>query len=483
MGRRAATTDLDDRTLKSLAKKPPPDKRVVKWDSIQSHFGLRITENGAMSFVVVKRMKGVTTPVVRVLGSYPGMALADARKQARKVLEQIGDGIDPKKLEKAKREEAARKGKDTFAAVAGDFIAKHVSQKRSAKEATRVINLYLVSTFGPRQIGEITRDDVNTLLDDIEAGKFKTKDGRKLGGPVMADHVLAALRKLMNWHATKRSTFNSPIVVGMARTSPKKRARKRILTDDEIRALWAVLDEWDIEATKAARKAGQKGEAADVFGALVRNLLVTAQRREEVAGMKHAELEGPLWTIPADRHKTGEEAGAKLVPLPKTALATIAKVPKVDGSDLVFTTNGEEPFSGFSKAKRQLDAAMLEKLRAVFIDRKNNVMLAKLNELPKLWEAAANGDKAARAKLKTAWWTLHDLRRTGKTLMGKGKVPANISERVLGHVIKGVEGTYDLYEYLDEKREAVEQLERQILLIVDPPSGDNVVPMKRRKRA
>jgi integrase len=469
---------LTDRALKAL-RAAPPGKRVVTWDAVQPHLGIRVTENGAKSFIVVKRMAGVPAPVVHVLGAYPALQLIDARKNARTVLGQIVEGVNPKKHEKAKREEATRKGKDTFEAVAKDFIAKHISKSRNPVEAERVVNLYLVPTFGQRQVRDIKRREIAELLDDIERGAFQTKDGRKLGGPVMADHVLAALRKLLNWHAARDDDFASPIVKGMARTKPKERARDRTLTDDEIRALWATLDERDADAAKAAKTAGEKDGATDIFAGLVRTLLLTAQRREEVSQLARAEIDGAgLWTIPGERNKSKKPS---LVPLNKDAVATIKAQAQVDDCDLVFTTNGKTPFSGFSKAKRQIDVVMLDKLRAVATERKDTAWLAKLNEIPKLWEAAANGDKKAQLKLKRLWWTLHDLRRTGKTLMARAGVRPDISERVLGHVLKGVEGVYDRHDYVAEKKEALEKLATMVTQIANPTTDRKVVPLRRKR--
>jgi integrase len=282
----------------------------------------------------------------------------------------------------------------------------------------------------------------------------------------------------MNWHAARDESYISPIVKGMARTKPKQRARKRVLTDEEIRALWAVLDDWDEEATAAARKAGHTNETANVFGALVRCLFLSAQRRDEVAAMARAELDGSLWTIPASRHKTGDGAGAKIVPLSRLTLAVVAKVGRVDKCDLVFTTNGKTPYSGFSKGKRELDEAMLTKLRADATERHDEAALARADEVALLLVAARKGDKKARGKLNSAWWTLHDLRRTGKTLMARAGVSAFDSERVLGHAIAGVEGVYDRYDYLEEKRRALEALAGIITQIATAKPAD-VVPFIR----
>ena len=131
--------------------------------------------------------------------------------------------------------------------------------------------------IGKLGIYEVRRSHVIKMLDEIEDEN----------GPVMADRTLAYLRKAFNWYATRDDQFNVPVVRGMARVKPKERARTRVLSDDEIRIIWPVLGE------------------AGTFGALVKMLLLTAQRRDEVAHMSRKEIgQDGIWTIPAERYKT-----------------------------------------------------------------------------------------------------------------------------------------------------------------------------------
>ena len=139
--------------------------------------------------------------------------------------------------------------------------------------------------------------------------------------------------------------------------------------------------------------------------------------------------EDGIWTIPAERYKTKRP---NFVPLSKAALAVIAAQPKIDGCDYVFPSRAKTPFSGFGKSKAKLDKAVLAAMK------KQAKKGAKVEPIPN--------------------WTLHDLRRTAKTLMARAGVRPDISERVLGHVIAGVEGTYDRHSYADEKRDALEKL-------------------------
>jgi integrase len=125
----------------------------------------------------------------------------------------------------------------------------------------------------------------------------------------------------------------------MARIKPKERARTRVLSDEEIRIIWPVLDE------------------VGTFGALAKALLLTAQRRDEVAQMSRKEIgEDAIWKIPAERYKTKR---SNSIPLSKAALAVINAQPKIDDCDYVFPSRAKTPFSGFGKSKAALDKVVL----------------------------------------------------------------------------------------------------------------------------
>lgn len=235
--------------------------------------------------------------------------------------------------------------------------------------------------------------------------------------PVMADRTLAYVRKAFRWWATRDDDFTPPIVPGMARTKPKDRARERILTDAEIRRVWTV----------ATTQPGP-------FPAFVRFLLLTAARRKEAASMTWQEIDGSDWTLPASRNK----AKVELVrPLSKSALAAIKPFQR-DG--YVFSTDdGKTPISGFSKFKAAFDKA--------------------------------SG---------TSGWSLHDLRRTARSLLSRAGVNSDIAERCLGHVIGGVRGVYDRHEYHAEKRKAFEALASLLDRILKPAS--NVTDIAGRRK-
>ena len=162
------------------------------------------------------------------------------------------------------------------------------------------------------------------------------------------------------------------------------------------------------------------------FGPLVKLLLLTAQRREEVAGIERAELdlEKGIWAMPREKAKNNR---AHTVQLSTAALNVLNSIPKIGGR-FVFTVTGTAPVSGFSRAKRRLDAAMLATKRDEFG--------ADCEPIPH--------------------WTLHDLRRTATTGMAQLNIPPHVVDKVLNHIsgtIRGVAAVYNRFEYLDERRQ------------------------------
>ena len=321
----------------------------------------------------------------------------------------------------------------TVSNVLDDFVTRYVRNKerplRSAGHIESAFNRLVKPRIGKLGVYEIRRSHIAEMLDRIEDEM----------GPVMADRCRAYLRKAMSWYAERDDQFNltAAFVRVKPRADPKERARKRVLSDEEIRAIWPAL--------------GQSG----TFGAFVKMLLLSAQRRDEVARMTYKEIgEDGIWTIPADRYKTKRP---NHVPLSKAALGVIEAQPKIDGCDYIFASRAGTPFSAFGKSKAKLDKAVLAAIKTQV--KKG----AKVQPLPN--------------------WTLHDLRRTAKTLMVRAGVRPDISERVLGHVIAGVEGTYDRHSYADEKRDALEKLATMIERILNPLPLNVETLGERRMRA
>jgi integrase len=379
------------------AKAEPGAERTIYWDDDLPGFGLQVTAAGHKSFVCQYRAGKRS----RRLAIKATLKLGEARKEARAVLGSVAKGHDPL----AERRKEQGEATNTLRAVADSYFGREGKKLRTAGDRQATLARLVYPKLGTRQIGDIKRSEIVRLLDHIE-------DER---GPVMADRTLAYLRRVFTWHAGRSDDFRSPIVRGMARTKPAERAGDRILSDDEIKAVWAAA-----------------GNMNNAFGPLVRFILLTAARRNEAAHMRRSEWAGDTWTIPAVRNKGKRD---HVVPLSKTAQAILSALPVIGEGRFVFSHDGKRPVGGFSKFK-----AKLEKVSGV------------------------------------TRWGLHDLRRTARSLMSRAGVNSDIAERCLGHVIGGVRGVYDRHEYLEEKRLAFAALAAQIERILNPQ--ENVVPLR-----
>jgi integrase len=313
-----AKRPLTDRTIRAL-KPAPAGKRRLVWDAQVPGLGLRVTDTGAKTFVLVIRYPGDPNPTPRALGTYGAMTLEAARTRGREWLVAISNGIDPKVREAARRA-------DSLQAIADAYL-KRESQLRTINQRRAILERLVLPRFGARPIEDIRKGEIVALLDRIE----------DKNGPAMAQYTLATLRRLFTWHAGRSDDFRSPIVRGMGRVKPSEQRRQRVLDDDEIRALWRAA-----EATPG------------VFGYFVQFLLLTAVRRNEAAGMRRSEVVGDDWIIPPQRYKTNLEL---VIPLSSAAKAVLAKVPQISSSDFVFTTDGKVPISGFSRFKQAFDQA------------------------------------------------------------------------------------------------------------------------------
>ena len=375
-----------------VRKAPLPEKpnQLELWDSGCPGLMFKVSFGGARTFFAVRYVAGKAR--MQKLGRFPILSLADARVAARKFL------ADP---------DAALKqaGTDTFEQVLDKFVLRHIKAKglRSARgyEARLRQNCKI---WYDRPFEEIRRRDVVALLDQVED---------KVSASA-ADLLLAHISKLCNWYAIRSDDYQTPIIRGMKRHKPK--ARKRKLTDDEIRALWKLT--------------------ADLgcYGALVRMLLLTGQRRAKIAHMNWTDLSSDgVWTIPKE---PGEKGNAGVLILPKAALEIIQARRRVTNSPYVFS-NSDAAFNQWSAHKLALDL-----------------------------------------QLKIAPWVLHDCRRTARTLMSRAKVPREHAARVLGHSVgKPIEGVYDQFDYTEEMALALAKLADLVNAIIDPPA-DNVISLR-----
>jgi integrase len=405
---------------------PEPARDLFLWDSKVPGFGVRVYPSGKRMYVFQYRTKGRQQRRVAI-GLHGPFTIDKAREAAADLYEAVRKGRDPADEQKS----TARRAPDRIETVIDEFMQRHMTGKMRAQsyiDDTRAIfDNHVLPHWRGREIKTIARRDVIELLDLIvDAGK-----------PVAANRTLAAVRKLFNWALQRGIIEASP--VALVEMPGAERKRERTLAPDEIRALWAAA-----------------GEIGYPFGPFFRIALATGQRREEVAGMRWAHIDESerIWTLPSEMTKA---ARAHVVPLSPLALEILAEAKEMANQlfakpenakvpAYIFTTRGDRPISGYSKAKARLDRVV-----------------------------AAARSAAGLTDLEP--WTIHDLRRTVGTGLGKLGVSRFIISRVLNHADRTVTGIYDRYEYLDEKRHALEAWGQYLENLI-APSGANVVLLR-----
>ena len=388
-----ATRTLTDKFVQNL-KSAPAGKRVEYWDKIVHTFGVRVTDKGAKTYVVYTRFPGSRIPTRRRIGNASKVSLIEARKKARKWIEQIELGNDPRDQERAARAEKSRQKKNSFGMVAEDWFNIVLKSQRKGFEVESDVRREFMKPWGKRPITSITEDEIAAL---IMAKAAKT--------PGQARNLLGYAKRLFRWAVGRRSIYglsHSPAVLLRAEDLiGKKTIRRRVLSDEEIRLVWSAAD-----ATEYP------------YGPLFKMLLLTGQRKSEVGDARWSEfdLTKKLWTIPAERMKMDS---AHVVPLAEDVVALLAALPRFAGGDYVWsTTFGATPVNGFSKAKERLDKML----------------------------------PAAMGKAGTPW-VIHDLRRTMRTGLSALPIADRVRELMIAHAQPGMHQIYDQYSYLPEKRD------------------------------
>jgi integrase len=395
-------------TKLSVARiKPPKSGRLEVWDSTLPAFGLRITSAGARSYVVALRKPGAKHPSRIKVGEANRMALADARERARELM------ADPGALE-AREQAKADDADTTVATVAEEFIRRHVlanRRERSAKDAAAQLRREFVAYHRDQPIRGIGRRDILEALDRVT----------DRGHAITANRLLANLRKFFGWCMDRDIIAASP-VAGIKRPA-KERSRDRVLENAEIAAIWSACDAMGYP-----------------FGPFVKLLIVTAQRRDEVAHMAwpDIDLDKRLWTLPREIVKSDR---AHEVPLSDLALEIIADLPRI-GEGWAFPANrvsSANPISGFSKFKVKLDQL----------------------------SGVEN-------------WRLHDLRRSAASGMARLGQPPHLVAALLNHApaaTMGVTAVYNRHRYGDEKRAALDAWGLEVARIIER-GGAEVIALR-----
>jgi integrase len=420
--------------------KPPAEKAVTYWDNQCPGFGLRITSRNRRTWLAMYRVQGKA--VMETLGTMAETpSVANARDRARASMTRAREGINPADERREEEKRAAKAAVQaaakavTFGEVAERFLHEHVerdSAPKYAREVRRILNHDVLPRWKETPVREIGRHEVNDLLDAKAASRERQRAGTRDGAAVQANRTLTRLRTLFRWAADMDLVDADP-TVGV-RQRVKEKARDRALDDSEIRLFWSGA-----------------GKLGWPFGPLFKLLLLTAQRRDEVGGMRWSEIDidKQTWTIPRERAKSDR---AHVVHLPAPAIEIIEALPRT--GELVFSATGTTAVSGYSRAKVRIDKLM----------------------------TAASGDPEAEI----APWILHDLRRTATTGMAGLGIAPHVVDKILNHsagTIRGVAAVYNRHAYLDERKAALEAWGRRLMTLVRPKTAPNNIVAMDRARA
>jgi integrase len=415
---------LTDRFLASLTVQEGRKDRLV-FDTACPGLGVRMTAKGTRTFIAQWTDPATRHKVREPLGVWGSLTIDQAREAARARLGAVAKGIDPKAERLHRRAEAERERAETaltFDALIDEWKALHLTHRRPryAAEAERAIRSGL-PTLLKRPAARISRGDAVNALDQIV----------KAGKAVTAGRMMAYARACFAWGKRRGKVPENPFAE--LPISAGATERERVLSDTEIAEVWGAADTLGYP-----------------FGPFYKLMILTLQRREEVAGMRWSEIADDLsrWTLPGSRMKNGKPHD---VHLSEAARAVLRSIPRVEECDLAFTTtayrasapdaapNGKRkaeprPISGFSQGKRYLDVA-IGKARS---------------------QAATRAGHQAEPM---APWRVHDLRRTGVTTLAALGFDSIVVDKLLAHQpgkLRGVAAVYQRHDFARERAAALD---------------------------
>jgi integrase len=380
--------------------KPPVTGQIEYFDKGWPGLSLRLSYGGQKAWGFYYRINGRLRRMS--LGTFPAMSLGEARDAWRQARQDVAKGIDPGLARKPERTA------DAFDDVVAQWLREDQAKNKASTfyQTSRIVQHDIMPAWSGRRLDQITRRDIRELVKDIATR-----------APIKARRVHAHLHRLFAWCVAEDILPASPMV-GLPKPGSES-SRERVLTDYELVAVWRGADQ------------------VPPFGQVVRLLLLTGARLSEIGELKWSELEGDNIRLNGERTKNGKP---HLIPLSAPARALLDSLPRIAGSDYVFTVDGKRPVSGWSRAKAKIDAAA-----------------------------------------ETTAWRVHDIRRTVATGMQRLGVTLQTVESVLGHVSgsrAGIVGIYQLHDFADEKRAALEAWGARVTDLVEGRKPGVVVPLR-----
>lgn len=436
-------------TKRTVDGAQPGNRDQFIWDTDVAGFGLKVTPAGGKVYIFQYRIarpgEASRTAAKRyTIGKHGKLNPEQARKRAKELAAMVETGTDPRQAElnayaaadAAERAEAERVRVETelaFSRVADQWLDHYEHEKgrrpASVRQAKLVVENHLRPALESKPMPHIGRGELQPIIDAIPAKQRAMKRA-----------VFAYASILFGW-AAKRGMIDANPLSAMERPSPPP-ARKRVLTDSELA---------DTYMAASAMEAP--------FGPFFQLLILTGQRRSEVAGIAWSELDRDeaTWTIPPERAKN---KAAHIVPLSPAMIERLDRLAGVQGDDepkwpkagFILSTNSRTAISGITKAKQRLDAAIAKRRDG---------------------EALAD-------------WRIHDLRRTLATGLQRLGIRFEVTEAVLNHVSgakSGVAGVYQQHDWKEEKRSALDAWARHVAAIAAPAEKNNVVSLDAAKKS
>lgn len=400
---------------------PAGKKDALVFDSELRGFGLRVTATGSRTFLAQYTAAGCKRRVA--LGAFGAVTVEQARKAAQAVLGEAARGVDPfvarKALVQAVRA-AKAEAEYTFHAMVQAWSKAREGDRRPSylREAVACLNRNLPQ-WKDRAAGSISLAEAVRALDAIKAAK----------GTVTANRTLAYGRAAYGWAMKRQHVVVNPLR-GIERPG-KEMSRERVLVAEELGRIWRACD-----------------ELGQTLASFVRVLMLTLQRREEVALMRWTELDNAadpkVWTLPAERAKNGR---THVIHLSGPVRAIVGSMPRLLGNPFVFAGRNEKPVAAFNYAKAEIEAALFDSG----------------NGLPD--------------------WRFHDFRRSGVTALAGMGFPPHVCDRLLNHVtgtITGVAAVYQRAEFLNERQAALDAWAMHVMQAADGKAvGGNIVVLRQ----
>jgi integrase len=395
---------LTDRFLAALKVEDGRKDRLL-FDSTCRGLGVRVTAKGTRTFIAQWTDPVTRRKVREPIGVWGNITIDQAREAARILLGDVAKRINPRVERERERKEAERERAEmalTFEALVDEWAVLHLAQRRDRyrAEAVRAIKRAFPGLL-KRPAVRITKTDAVNELDKLVMAEKAAMAGR----------TLAYARAAFRW-AEKRGKVPANPFQGLP-ISAGASARERVLSDGELAEVWAAA-----------------GTLGYPWGPFFRLAMLTLQRREEVAGMRWSEISDDLslWTLPGSRMKNGRPHD---VHLSEAACAILREMRRIEGCDLVLSTTGKTPVSGFSKAKAALDAAIVK---------------------------ARSSGAAAKVRSKPEpliEWRTHDLRRSGVSTLARLGFDSIVADKILAHQpakLLGVAAIYQRHDFARARR-------------------------------